>query len=196
MMRLVYVERLEALLMKVPALVDTLLAEDPRAAGEIEDWLRAVEQQLAAQQLSASASFATLRMRLRSVERGQRLPGLQITKAPSARNWRRIGTSAILDEATQMLNGLVAPGRAMVADATSALRQAVELGRIREQVGGQVLPWGSPDELWFTLLTDQDLTVFVTRAASVVGELDAQTLLARAVTAEGRPLQQLNSPLA
>jgi hypothetical protein len=196
MMRLVYVERLEALLLGVPALVDTLLAEDPRAAGQIEDWLRAVEQQLAAQQRSASASFATLRARLRSVARGQRLPGLQLTKAPSARSWRQIGTSAILDEATQTLNGLVAPSRAMVADAASALRQAVELGRIREQVGGQVLPWSSPDELWFTLLTDQDLAVLLTRAASVVGELDAQTLLARAVTAAGEPMQQLNRPAA
>jgi hypothetical protein len=195
MMRLAYVERLGELLLAVPALADTLIAEDPRAPEQITSWLEAVEQQLAAQDLPTSASFASLRTRLWSVGHGLRLPALQITKTSSARNWRRVGTSAILDEATQMLNNLVAPERAMVAEASGALRQAVELGRIREHVGGHSLPWHAPDELWFALLTDPDLMVFVTRAASAVGEVDAQTLLGRAAAAGAHPLQQLNSPV-
>jgi hypothetical protein len=193
MMRLAYIERLDELLLAVPALVDALLVEDPSAAERIASWLGMVEEQLAAQQLPASASFAALRTRLWSVGHGLRLPGMQLTKTPSARNWRRVGTSAILDEATQMLNTVVAPNRAMVADAANALCQAVELGRIREQVGGQSLPWHVADELWFALLTDRDLTAFVTRAASAVGEADAQTLLGRAAAAAAQPMQQLNS---
>jgi len=182
-MRLACVERLDELLLAVPALVRGLLGEDPLAGERIATWLQEVEQQLAAQQLPASATFATLRARLWSVRRGLRLPGLQLVKAPTARNWRQIGTSAILDEAAQMLNALVAPSRNTVLDAANALRQAVELGRIREQVGGPALPWRSPDDLWAALLTDQDLTVFITRAVSALGEPDARTLLARAVAA-------------
>jgi hypothetical protein len=188
-MRLASLERLEELLLAVPALVNGLLAEDPLAAEQIDGWLQAVEQQLAAQQLPASATFATLRARLASVGRGLRLPGLQLARAPTARNWRQVGSSAILDEATQTLTTLVAPTRAAVADATNALRQAVELGRIREQLGGLALPWHAPEALWGALLTDQDLTVFVTRAASVVGDTDARTLLARAAAGELEPAE-------
>jgi hypothetical protein len=186
-MRLAPLERLEELLLAVPALVDELLAEGPLAAERIDGWLQEVEQQLAAQQLPASATFATLRARLASVGRGLRLPGLQLTRAPTARNWRQVGVCAILDEATQTLATLVAPSRAAVADATNAVRQAVELGRIREQVGGTALPWHAPEQLWGALLTDPDLTVFVTRAASVVGDPDARTLLTRAAAGEPEP---------
>ncbi len=182
-MRLAYVERLDELLLAVPALVDALLSEDPRASERIAVWLHDVERQLAAQQLPASATFATLRARLWSVGRGLRLPGLQLVKAPNARNWRRIGTSAILDEAAQTLNTIVAPSRATMLDAANALRQAVELGRIREQAGGPELPWQDPEELWSALLIDQDLTLFITRATGVLGEPDARTLLARAAAA-------------
>jgi hypothetical protein len=187
MMRLVRVERLEELLLAVAALVAGLRAEAPLAATAIDEWLEAVERELTVQRLPASASFAALRARLSSVQRGLRLPGLQLTRAPTPRNWRQIGTSAILDEATQTLSSLIAPDRAAIADASNALRQAVELGRVRERVGGRSLPWQDPEALWSALLTDQDLTVFVTRAASVVGEPDARTLLARAATVEPEP---------
>jgi hypothetical protein len=187
MMRLACVERLDELLLAVPELVEGLLVEDPVAGERIATWLQEVEQQLATQQLPASATFATLRARLWSVRRGLRLPGLALAKAPTARNWRQVGTSAILDEATQTLNALVAPGRNAVLDAANAMRQAVELGRLREQVGGPVLPWHAPDELWSALLTDQDLTVLITGAVSVLGESDARTLLARAVAAAQGP---------
>ncbi len=183
-MRLAIVERLEELLLAVPALVARLRAEDPRAGEQIDEWLGAVERQLAAQRLPASASFATLRARLTSVGHGLRLPGLQLTRAPTPRNWRLVGTSAILDEATQKLSALIAPAQAAITDASAALRQGVELGHIRERVGGPALPWRDPDALWGALLHDQDLTVFVTRAASVVGESDARTLLARAAADE------------
>jgi hypothetical protein len=178
-MRLATVERLDELLLAVPGLVNGLIAEEPLANERIAAWLEAVERQLSALRLPASATFATLRARLWSVTRGLRLPGLQLVKAPSARNWRQVGTSAILDEATQTLNALVAPGRGAVADASNILRQAVELGRVRERVAGQSLPWHSPEALWDALLHDQDLTAFVTRAVSLLGEPDAQTLLAR-----------------
>ncbi|HSZ69427.1 MAG TPA: hypothetical protein VK756_03610 [Solirubrobacteraceae bacterium] len=183
-MRLASVERFEELLLAVPELVAGLRAEDALAAGPIDEWLAEVERQLSALRLPASATFATLRGRLWSVGRGLRLPGLQLTRAPTARNWRRVGTSAILDEATQTLSALLAPSRAAIADVSDALRQAVELGRIRERVGGPALPWHDPEALWGALLTDQDLTVFVTRAASVLGEPDARTLLARAAAQE------------
>jgi hypothetical protein len=186
-MRLAYLERLEELLRAVPALVDGLLAENALAGELIAEWLQTVEERLTAQQLPASATFATLRARLDSVGRGLRLPGLQLTRAPTVRNWRHIGTSAILDEATQTLTTLLAPSRAAVADAGNAVRQAVELGRIRERLGGTALPWHAPEELWGALLTDPDLTVFVTRAASVVGDADARTLLARAAAGELEP---------
>jgi hypothetical protein len=187
MMRLAYVERVEELLLAVAALVARLRAEEPLAATAIDEWLGAVEREFTVQRLPASASFAALRARLSSVERGLRLPGLQLTRAPTPRNWRQIGTAAILDEATQTLSSLIAPDRAAIADASNALRQAVELGRVRERVGGRPLPWQDPGALWSALLTDQDLTVFVTRAASVVGEPDARILLERAATIEPEP---------
>ncbi len=184
-MRLATVERLEELLLDVPALVQQLRVEDARAAEHVDEWLGAVEQQLAAQRLPASASFAALRARLTSVGRGLRLPGLQLTRASTPRTWRHVGTSAILDEATQKLSALLAPSQAAIADATAALRQGVELGRIRERVGGPGLPWHDPDALWGALMRDQDLTVCVTRAAGVVGESDALALLARAAAGDG-----------
>jgi hypothetical protein len=177
--RLATVERLDQRLLAVPSLVESLIAGETLAIEQIADWLKAVEHQLTALQLPAAATFATLRARLWAVTRGLRLPGLQLTKAPSARNWRQVGASAILDEARQTLDALVAAPRAAVMDADNILRQAVELGRVRERIAGQSLPWYAPEELWSALMHDQDLTAFATRAVSLLGEADARTLLAR-----------------
>jgi hypothetical protein len=178
-MRLAAVERLDELLLTVPGLVDNLLGDDPLTGERIAEWLLEIERQLTALGMPAAASFASLRGRLWSVGRGLRLPGLQLTKTQSARNWRQVGVSAILDEATRTLEGLLAPSRAAVEEARAALRQAIELGRIREQLGGRSLPWRYPSELWSALLGDGDLTVLATRAAGLIGEVDARTLLER-----------------
>lgn len=183
-MRLAAVERLDELLLDVPALVDGLQRNDPLAAERLGEWLLAVERRLTDLRLPAAAGFAALRARLWSVGRGLRLPGLTLSRTPAAGTWRQVGACAILDEARQTLESLVAPSRAAIEEARAALRQALELGRIREQIGGPALPWGTPEELWSALLSDGDLTVLATRAAGLLGAADAQALLARVLGGE------------
>jgi hypothetical protein len=185
--RLDAVEYLDGLLLAVPALVNGLQGDDPQGAERTVEWLQSVERRLTEQEHPAAASFAALRARLWSVGRGLRLPGLALSNTRSARTWRQIGASAILDEATQTLGALVAPSRAAVDEARAALRQALELGGIREQMGGPTLPWHAPAELWGALLGDSDLAVLATRAASLLGQADAQALLAQEAPANSHP---------
>lgn len=131
MLRLVHVEELEGLVLRLPALVGEHERRDPGFAAHAGDWLAALEQALAANRLYHAGLVAALRSDLGAAQQGQVPEG--ITFRGRATRSRVLGAAAMqaVRRAATIVSGVIEEQRPRLAEAERIAGQIVAVAWAR-----------------------------------------------------------------
>lgn len=185
MLRIVNLEEIQTLLLRVPGLVHALEARESGFAGAVKEWLVQTEQVLTNNRMPAAAEVATLRGALISAERGVLPPGLTFLGRPTSRKVKDAAAADVLRKAQELVSGAVRADAAQVAEAQRLARQVVSVAQRKGLA--EVMPAGGTHTerlaaLWSAMLADPDVGSATVHLGGLVGSQDALVLLDRALS--------------
>jgi hypothetical protein len=135
---LLRLEEIEALLLKVPALVKRFEERDPDFFPAVKSWLAGVEDALSNNRMAAAAEIAACRGALISVERGFS-DGSAIVSRVGTRGLKDARASHLLKRATDVISETIRSRRGQVDEAGRIMLQIVavadQLGLITTEAG-------------------------------------------------------------
>lgn len=185
MLRIQNLDEIQAMLLRIPALVDV---HDRRAPGFIQDvkeWLSRLENILNNNRMPVAGNVATLRGVLISAERGVIPTGVDFYGRPSRRKIREAAAVYVLRQSSDLVSSAIQTDRERVSEAMRMGRQLVALAKIKGLI--QKLPSGDnfTDKLkaiWRTLSADPELSPGTVSLEGLVGPYDALVILDQTIT--------------
>jgi hypothetical protein len=181
------IEELEALMLRLPRLVDAVEREDSQAQSNSREWLAQIEGAFERNRLAPqAATVAALRAELRMVALGASPPTVSLTGQPRARRIREAGLLDVLRRAEQTIAAALASTLTAHEEAEGLIRQLLAIAR-HKGVLGSAAP-GPDDEIrlrevWRAMCSDPDMATGAVRVLGLVGEADALALLDRTLGA-------------
>lgn len=126
MLHLLNLEEIEALLLKVPALVKRFEERDPDFFSAVKSWLVDVENTFSRNRMPATSEIAVCRGALISVERG--FPdGSALKSRMGVRNLKEARASHLLKRATDVITETIRSRRGQIDEAGRIMMQIVAL---------------------------------------------------------------------
>ncbi len=187
MLRIVNLENLQSLLLRIPILVDKLERRDSGFPEAVSTWLKNLEQALTNNRLPVASRIAALRGLLTLADRGGFPQGLEIRGRASGRKVRLASAVEALRQADQAMTEALASDAARIADAHRMGRQLVALAKAKGLISSHVAP---TDPLEFLkrirsdLASDEQTAGGIVNLEGLVGPQDSLMVLDRAITAD------------
>jgi len=180
------IEELDALLLKLPGLVDAVEREDLQALDAARGWLVEIEGAFERNRLAPeTAAIAALRAELRMAALGAAPPTLRFAGQLKPRRIREATLLDALRRAQQAVAAALTSTLAEHEEAERLTRQLVALARHKGVTGSAVPGPGNETglrQLWQVICSDSDMTTGTVRVLGLVGEADALALLDRALS--------------
>jgi hypothetical protein len=123
-LHLLNLEEIEALLLKVPALVKQFEERDPDFFPAVKSWLAGAEDTLSKNRMPQTSEIAVCRGALISVERGFS-DGAALQSRMGARNLREARASHVLKRATDVITETIRSRRGQLDEASRVMMQIV-----------------------------------------------------------------------
>ncbi len=183
MLHLLNLEEIEALQLKVPALVKRLEERDPDFFQVVKSWLADIEDTLTKNRMSATSEIAVCRSALISLERGF-LDGSEFKSRMGMRNLKEARASHLLKRATDVITEAIRSRRGQVNEADRIMMQIVavadHLGLIPEESGHQDHT-AYLQAIFQAISNRAELTSLVVHATGLLGKADILIVLDRAI---------------
>ena len=190
MLRLVNLEEIQNLLLRIPRLVNGLEQRDPNFVQNVRQWLTIVEEVLVNNRMPLSGNIAALRGTLNATERGAFPPGLTFHGRPTARKIREATGADVIRRAGELISNAVQDDVSRIGEAERLSHQLIALGKSMGLIVGGVSDSTGTQKLkdiWNTISADPNIAPGAVRLESLVGQNDALILLDRATTTDTVP---------
>jgi transcriptional repressor TraM len=183
MLRIINLENIESLLLRVPAIIQRFDERDPGFISAVNEWLVNTEKVLNENRLTTAAEVSVLRGTLLAYERGS-------GKDPESqkivtRKMKEARAAAVLKEATQVTSEAIRLRRAQVNEAERIMSQIVaaayQLGVIPAETGQDHTAYLLAVKQ--TLSNRTELVSLVVHVLGLVGNVDFLILVDRAIAA-------------
>ncbi len=187
MLRIVNLEEIENLLLRVSALADLQEQRDPDFVREAREWFARIEEALANNRMAVAGNVAALRGLLVSAERGAVPAGVELHGRATGRRIREAAAAHLLREAADLVSRTIAKDRERIAEAERLALQLVAIakakGLVRERPAGENLT-DMLRALWRVISGDPELSAGAVTLEGLVGKNDALVILDRAITCD------------
>jgi hypothetical protein len=187
MLSISQLDRLQALLLQAPALVERLEQRDPEFTAAVKAWLGALEAALQSSGLPAAGLVAASRSTLISAERDVVPGGLVVRGQLTGRKIRDGAAAMQVRESGELVAGAIQRDRERVAAAETTMRQAVSIARAKGLIQA-TLDGAPPAEMlslvWKVMAEDADLMGATVNVEGLVGPQDALVVLGRTLAAD------------
>jgi hypothetical protein len=181
-LRLLNLEEIEALLLKVPALVKRLEERDPEFVLAVKLWLGSAEDVLGKNGMSQTAEVAVCRSGLITAERGFAEDGAAQTKI-GARAFKEVRASQLLARATEVVAEAIRPRRVQIEEAGRIMLQVVavadQLGLVLAEAGASHTAY--LQAVLLAISSRTELAPLVVHITGLVGKADALIVLDRSI---------------
>lgn len=187
MLHIVNLEEVQDMLLRIPALIDSLDRRDPNLFQDAKRWLSSLERVLENNRMPAAGNVAGLRGVLVAAERGVIPVGVAFHGRSTARKIREAAVAHVLRQAGDLVSSTIEKDRDRVAEAERVMRQIVAVAKTKGLI--QEVPHGSDfteklKAIWRTLSADPDLSPGKVRVEGLVGPYDALIVLDRTITSD------------
>jgi hypothetical protein len=187
MLRIINLEELQNLLLRVPTIVEQHEQRDPRFVSTVKEWLTALETVLKNNHLPAAANVAALRGNLISTEQGNIPAGINIKGRLTKRKIQQATASQSLGQTVEIVSDVIQKDVDRVAEAQRITRQLVAIAKIKGFI--TEVPHGNNftsilQSIWTKMSNDQALAQGVVNVEGLVGPHDALLILDRTITTD------------
>jgi len=187
MLRIVNLEEIQGMLLRIPGLVDLQDRRDPDFVQDVKEWLSKLEKVLENNRLPAAGNVAALRALLISAEQGVIPTGVEFHGRTTGRKIREAAAAYVLRQTGDLVSSVIQKDRERVAEAERMTRQLVALAKAKGFI--QELPSGDNftdmlKAVWRTLSADQELSPGTVNVEGLVGPHDAIMVLDRIITSD------------
>ena len=183
-MRIVNLEEINGMLLRVSELVDLYQGHGAGFAEKVSDWLESLEKALNNNRMPVVGNVAALRGMLISAEHGVMPESLRLHGKVTSRKIKDAAASEVLRAAVEFVSKAVQPDSSTVTEAERQGRHIVVLARAKGL--SLAIPDG-PDRtgalknLWRILAADPDIGPGTVNVESLVGPHDALIILDRSI---------------
>ena len=185
MLRIVNLEEIHNLLLRIPSLVDELERQGPHAIGNVREWLMTLELVLENNRLPLAGNIAALRGGLDSALNGVIPAGIAFHGRVSSRKIREAAATDMLKRASDLVTFAVQGDGNRIDEAQRVARQLIALARFKGLIPAD-RPDGDPIEnvkaVWNNMQTDQEIGQGAAHLIGLVGPHDALIVLDRGIT--------------
>jgi len=187
MLRIVNLEEIERMLLRVPALVDLQDRGNPDFAQDVKQWLSELEKVLESNRIAVAGTVAALRALVISAERGVIPVGVEFHGRPTRRKIQEAAGAYVLRQSGDLVSSVTQRERERVAEAERLTRQLVALAKAKGLI--QEVPSGGDfteilKGIWRTLSADPDISGGTVNVEGLVGPYDALIVLDRIITSD------------
>jgi hypothetical protein len=174
-MQLAILDRIDALRLGVPPIVDLYDNGDPRFAEDVKRWIHDAEEILTTGRLAAVAGLAALRGTLIAAEEGTVPAGMTFAGRTTPRKIRDAVAADVLRRADEQMVNATTTAVAQFAEADRLVRQMLPAAMRKGLIGS------SAAASWSSMENDPDLGAIATHIVGLAGRNDALVLLGRAL---------------
>jgi hypothetical protein len=187
MLRIVNLEEIQNLLLRVPNIIELSEQHDPAFVPSTKKWLTELENALKNNNLPVSANIASLRGNLISTDQGNIPVGISIKGNITKRKLREATATQSITQAVDIVSGIIQKDAERVAEAQRITRQLVAIAKSKGLI--KEIPHGKNfsdmlKAVWKAMSTDQVLAQGVVSVEGLVGPNDALLVLDRTLTAD------------
>lgn len=187
MLRIVNLEEIQNMLLRISDLVDLNEQRDPNFVHYVKQWLSELEKVLKNNHLPVAGTIATLRGILISAERGNIPAGVEFKGRATGRKIRETTASQLIRQAVDLVSNFIQKDVERIMEAERITRQLVSIaktkGLIREIPSGDNFT-DMLKAIWLTMGADQVLSQGIVSVEGLVGPQDALVVLDRTITAD------------
>ena len=184
MLRLIQIEEIQSLMLRVSSLVEQQKQRSPDFATGTASWLELLEGSLAANRLYQAGRIAAMRSSLLAAEHGQIPVDISLRSRPTRTRVVNAVAARVLREASEVTGSLLGEHQNRLSEGERIAQQVIAVAAAR-----RILPRREPrvdnsrflQDLRRTLARGDDLEVAVIHLEGVVGVQDALILLDRAL---------------
>lgn len=187
MLRIVNLEEIQNMLLRVPGIVELNEQRDPRFVPAVKKWLTELETVLKNNHLTVSANIASLRGNLISTDQGNIPTGINFTSCITKRKVREATASQSISQAVDIVTINIQNDVGRVTEAERVTRQLVSIAKSKgllTEIPHGVNFTGMLKLIWKTMSADQVLSQGVVSVEGLVGPNDALLILDRVITAD------------
>lgn len=185
MLRIVNLEEIHDLLLRLPALVDELEQKAPHAMGSVREWLVSLERVLESNRLPLAGNIAVLRGSLDSALMGVIPAGIEFHGRASSRKIREAAAAEMLKRASDLVTAALQGDGSRVDEAERVARQLIAVARLKGLIP-ENRPEGDSIEnvkaVWRAMQADPEIGQGAAHLVGLVGPHDALIVLDRGIT--------------
>ena len=187
MLRIVNLEEIQGILLRIPCLVDLQEQRDPDFVQDVKQWLSKLEKVLDNNRMTVAGNVAALRALLISAEQGVIPTGVKFHGSTTVRKIREAAAAHVLRETGDLVSSVIEKDRERVAEAERLSRQLVALakakGLIQERPSGENFK-DMLKAIWRVLSGDPELSPGAVSLEGLVGPNDVLIVLDRTITSD------------
>jgi len=187
MLRLVNLEEIQSLLLRIPDLVNLQDQRDYRFEQNVKEWLSKCEKVLENNRLPAAGNVAALRALLISAERGVIPTEVEFHGPSNRRKIRESVAAYVLRQTGSLISEVINKDKERIAEAQRIGRQLIALAKAKGLI--HEFPSGANHTqmlkaIWGTLASDPDVLPGTVNVEGLVGPDDALIILDRTIAAD------------
>ncbi len=187
MLRIVNLEEMQDMLLRIPGLVDLQEKRDTGFVPDVKQWLSKLEKAIENNRLPSAGNVAALRAMLISAERGVIPAGVEFHGRATGRKIRDAAAAFVLRLAGDILSNAIQKDCERVADAERMTRQLVALAKAKRLI--REIPSGENftdmlKAIWKALSADTDIAPGAINVEGLIGPHDALVMLDRILTSD------------
>lgn len=189
MLRIMNLEEIQGLLLRVPGLIRELEERDRGFVDSVKEWLTQAEQVLISNRLSAAAGVAVLRGVLISAERGVIPPGIVFNTRTTKRKINDASAGDVMRKAEELISSTISADVVRFAEGEKMTQQIVAVAHRK----GLITATPKVDDhtemlnaIWQAMIMDPDLAAPTTHLVGLVGAYDVLILLDRMLPTTAR----------
>lgn len=185
MLRIVNLEEIHNLLLRIPRLVDGLNRKDPGAIDDVRRWLVDLEQVLENNRLPLAGGIAGLRGELDAAFRGVIPAGIVFHGRVTGRKVREAAAAEMLRRAGDRVASVIQADESRIADAERVARQLIAVARFKGLIPGRPAdrdPLEDVKSVWKAMQSDPEIGQGAVHLLGLLGPHDALIVLDRGIT--------------
>lgn len=187
MLRIVNLEEIQGMLLRIPGLVDQQDRRDPDFVQDVKRWLSKLEKILDDNRIPVAGNVAALRGVLISAERDVIPAGIEFHGRSTGRKIREAAAAYVLRQTGDLVSSVIQKDDERIAEAKRMGRQLVALAKAKGLI--HELPSGENytemlKAMWRTLSSDPDISPGTVNVEGLVGSNDALIILDRTITSD------------
>ena len=187
MLRIVNLEEIQGMLLRIPDLINLQERRDSGFVEEVKRWIATFEKVLVSNRMPVTSNVATFRGVLISAEGGVIPPGVEFHGRPTKRKIREAAAAYVLRQTGDLISSVIQKDYERIVEAERLTRQLIAMAKAKGLV--QPLP-GEGDHmeklraLWRILVADPDIGAGTVNVEGLVGPYDALIVLDRTMVTD------------